>query len=87
MGTSEQGFVDRLIGEEIRRVVADAVQDGGMISTQQCAEQILRTYRGCNLSEADIANRLIMAAASAGIAVEIGQASPRANPVAGAENG
>jgi hypothetical protein len=86
MATSEQGFVDRLIGEEIRRMVADAAQ-GGMISTQQCAEQILRTYSGCSLSETEIANRLVMAAASAGIAVEIGQAAARANPVAGAENG
>ena len=87
MGTSEQGFVDSLIGEEIRRMVADAVQGGGMISSQQCAEQILRAYNGCNLSEADIANRLMMAAASAGVAVEIGQALPLTSPVASAGNG
>jgi len=68
-------------------MVAGAVQDGGMISAPLCAEQILREYNSCNLSEADIANRLMMAAASAGVAVEIGQASPLTNRVAGAGNG
>jgi len=88
VATSEQGFVDHLIGEEIRRMVADAVQNGGTISAQQCAQQILRAYNSCGLSEADVANRLMMAAASAGVAVAFGLHSAQlTRPVAGADNG
>lgn len=76
VATSKEGFIERLIGEEIRRLVSDAIKDGGMISTSRCAAQIDRAYGRCGLSEADIANQVIMAAASAGVAVEIGKRSP-----------
>lgn len=89
MGTSEQGFVERLVDEEIRRMVADAVKDGGTISTTKCAALIARAYVGCGLSQAEIADRVIMAATSAGLAVEIGRRAPAAGRVgdAGADNG
>jgi len=87
MATSEQGFIERLIGEEIRRMVADAIKQGTVISTSECASQISRAYGRHTLSERDIADEVIMAAASAGVAVEIGQRSPLLAPVAGADNG
>ena len=73
MGTSQQGFMERLVGEEIRRLIADAIKDGGVISTSKCATQISRAYGRCGLSEREIADKVMMAAASAGVAVEIGQ--------------
>jgi hypothetical protein len=73
MATSEEGFIDRLINEEIRRIVAEAVADGGILSAQKCAAQILRAYRGSALSKTELADRIMMAAASAGVAVEIGR--------------
>jgi len=72
LGISEQGFIDRLVNEEIRRLVAEAVEDGGMLSTADCATEILRAYQGCGLSEAELADRVLMAAASAGVVVAIG---------------
>jgi hypothetical protein len=67
-----QGFIERLIDEEIRRIVADAVQEGGILSAQDAADHILRAYRGSALSKTEIADRIMLAAASAGVAVEIG---------------
>jgi hypothetical protein len=73
MAISEEGFIDRLIGEEIKRVIADAKLDGGMISTGECIAQILRAYGGSSLSEIEITDRIIIAASKAGVAVEIGR--------------
>jgi hypothetical protein len=89
LGTSEQGFIERLVGEEIRRMVAEAINDGGVISTSKCAAQISRAYAGSVfISEAEIADKVIMAAASAGVAVEIDRpAPPQANPVVGPPSG
>jgi hypothetical protein len=72
---SEQAFINGLVTEEIRRMVADAVKHGAMISADECAAQILRTYRGCGLRKGEITNRVMMAAASAGVAVEFGRSA------------
>jgi hypothetical protein len=80
MATSEQGFIERLIDEEITRLVADAIKDGGIVSASECATQILLAYRGSALSKTKIANRVMMAAASAGVAVEFGQLHRKIRP-------
>ncbi len=68
----ETDFIADLVAAEIRRIVAEAGSDGGMLSASECAARILRTYPGCGLRETQIADRVMMAAAGAGIAVEIG---------------
>jgi hypothetical protein len=80
MATSEQGFIERLIDEEIRRIVADAVADRGILSASESATQILLAYRGSALSKRKIANRIMMAAARAGVAVEFGQLHRKIRP-------
>ena len=75
MGTSEQGFMERLVDEEIRRLVTDAIKDGGVISTSKCVAEVRRAYVACGLSETEIANRVIITATSAGVAVQIDQTS------------
>ena len=72
MGTAKPRFVEDLIAEEIRRMIADAVEDGGIISTAECVKQILTAHPQPGLSRRQIADEVMMAAAAAGIAVEIG---------------
>ena len=43
-------------------------------STVAVATQVSRTYLNCGLTEEEIADRVMMAAAKAGIAVEFGKA-------------
>ena len=61
-----------MVNEEVRRIVADAVKDGGFISAQSSAAEVLRVYAGCGLTEREIADEIMIAAAKAGVAVEIG---------------
>ena len=72
MGTLEKAFIGRMVTEEIRRLVARAIQDGGTISAAKSAALIQRAHNGSGLNEAEIANKLMMAASSAGVTVEIG---------------
>jgi hypothetical protein len=55
-------------------MVTAARTDGGMLSASECAARILATYPNCGLREREIADQVMMAAAHAGIAVEIGRA-------------
>ena len=67
-------FIARLVTEEIRRVVADAIESGSILSAAVVAAQVSRTYLNCSLTEEEIADQVMMTAAKAGIAVEFGKA-------------
>jgi hypothetical protein len=71
-------FVERLLTEEIRRHVAEAIRDGGSLPAAERASDILKVYPACGLSHAEISNRVILAAAKAGVPVEMGPQSPKA---------
>jgi len=73
------GHIERLITEEIRRLIADAINDGGIISAPKSAALICHAYNGSGLSQAEIANKLMMAASSAGVAVEFGSCAAGAS--------
>ena len=66
--------VDPLVVDEIRRRVAAAIKDGGILAAQQEAAEVLRQYPNCGLTQAAVGDMVMMAAASAGVAVEIGSA-------------
>ena len=66
-------FIQTLVSEEIRRIVAEAIQDGGMVSSPSVAALINRTYPNSGLTERQIADEVMIAAARSGIAVEIGR--------------
>ena len=53
-------------------MVAEAVSKGGIISTAECVAQIKALYPMSGFSRRHIADEVIMAAAAAGVAVEIG---------------
>ena len=59
--------------EEVERIVATAVRDGGCISASASAAWVIRIYPDCGLSEREIAEEIILAAAKAGVAVEMGR--------------
>jgi len=69
-------FNQILMLEEVRRVVADAVERRATISAPDAAARIGRTHPNSGLSEREIAGEIMIAAARAGVSVEIGQ--PRA---------
>lgn len=73
MGSTRPSLIETLVAEEIRRMVADAVSADSLISASDCAAQILRTYPTCGLGEREIADRLMMAAMAASVAVEFGR--------------
>jgi hypothetical protein len=74
MGSAVSSVIRRLIDEELRRVVADAIEDGVILSAPATAATILRSYPHCGMTERLIADRIMLAAADAGVAVELGAA-------------
>ena len=70
-------FIENLVSAEIQRMVAEARTDGGLLSASQCADRIMRIYPNCGLAENEIANRITMAASSAGVAVQLGSVRSR----------
>jgi len=68
-------FIDGLVDEEIRRLVAEAVANSNTISTSECVARVKHVYPTCELSDREISDRVIKAASAAGIAVEFGPAN------------
>jgi len=65
-------IIASLISDEIRRVIADGIEDGSIIPANRTAAEIMRAYPTCGLSESDIVNEIALAAARAGVPVEFG---------------
>lgn len=65
-------FIEALVDDEIRRLVAKAIAESSTISTAECVAEVKRVYPTCGLSKRHIGDRVLMAAAAAGVAVEIG---------------
>jgi hypothetical protein len=83
MGAAVSDFITTLVQEEVRRIVADAIQGKQILGASVHAQQVLRTYPNCGMTERDIADHIIIAAAKAGVAVEIGHVDgPRPLPAA-----
>ena len=76
MGAAITNLVQVLVSEEVRRIVADAVGDGGCVSASSAAAQVLKAYPNCGLAEREIADEIALAASRAGVAVEFGRRMP-----------
>jgi hypothetical protein len=70
MGAHVSTFIQPLVSEEIRRLVADAVKKGGYLSASDAATQVARACPSCGLSERDIADEILSAAMAAGVDVK-----------------
>ena len=68
-----KGPPDTSVSAEVNRIVAAAKRDGGCISASSSAAWVIRIYPDCGLSEREVAEEIIMAAARAGVAVEMGK--------------
>jgi hypothetical protein len=73
MGAIMTELIRILLIEEIRRVVADAVEDRAVLSVPDAAAQIERAYPNSGLTDREIAGQIMAAATDAGVAVESGQ--------------
>jgi late competence protein required for DNA uptake (superfamily II DNA/RNA helicase) len=72
MRSPNHQLVQGLVSEEIRRIVADAIQGRGTcLRAARCASLIARAFPNCGLTADQIANEIIEAAIHAGINVEI----------------
>jgi hypothetical protein len=72
-------FVSILVKCEIDRIVAEAAMEGRTLSAPDAAAELLKTYPKCELSEERIADVVMMAAAKAGVAVELGHPDKHAD--------
>ena len=81
MGVERPDLIETLVTEEIRRIVADAIGNGAILSASPAASEVLRIYPTCGLTERQLTDRIIMAASAAFVAVEIGE-GPFAREVA-----
>ena len=72
MPATKSPFIEGLVSEEIRRLVAEAIADGGIMSVANCVAKVVAVYPNCGISKRQIADEVMMAAAAAGVAVEIG---------------
>ena len=66
-------FIHTPVSEEIKRIVASAKGGAGCISVSESAAWVSRVYPNCGLTERELADQIILAAAKAGVAVEIGK--------------
>ena len=71
MTNVDQSLLFTLIWEEIRRIVADAIENGHCLRAGPCAAAIARAYPGCGMSPAEIAERIVEAAVHARVTVEM----------------
>jgi hypothetical protein len=72
--TEQSPFIQALVLNAVRRYVAASIRSGSYISASACADEILKTYPNCLMSEKELADEITMAAAKAGVAVQIGRA-------------
>ena len=76
MESGGKPFVQSLVTEQIRRLVAEAIESGETISTADVIEKVRGLYPKARISKRVLANEIMMAAAAAGIPVEIGGRRP-----------
>jgi len=59
------------IADEIQRIVDRALASGCVLSASDAADDILQTFPGTGLTPANLADQVMLTAASAGVPVEI----------------
>ncbi len=68
-------LIATLLNEEVRRIVADAIEASECLDASAAASQIIKTYPNCGLQHRDVVNTIVMAAARSGVAVEFDKAA------------
>jgi hypothetical protein len=76
MRNSVSLLLDKAVSEEIRRIVAEAIRNRTSLSASAAAAEILDLHPRCGLNERQLADQVMMAAASANVPVEVGRSAP-----------
>ena len=66
MRSAASSFIDMLVTEEVRRMVAEAIKNRKSLSASVSAADIVKKYSRCGLDAADLANEVMEAATRAG---------------------
>jgi uncharacterized protein YicC (UPF0701 family) len=72
MGKALFSFFDILMMEEVTRIVTEAHKTGTTISTSSVVARIAETYPDIQVAEEEVVQEAVIAAARAGVAIEIG---------------
>ena len=73
MPVADLRLIQALVLEEIRRLVAESIEEKSCLDTGRSALRIAKAYPNCGMSAAEIAEEIVRAAIPAGIAVEFGR--------------
>lgn len=77
--TESHEIAVRLVQDEIDALVAEAVAVGGLLSIGAHAERLAETYPAAEMSPAQIANAIVLAAVNSGVgAMKIDRSEPAA---------
>jgi hypothetical protein len=77
MGGGGKPYGHALVTEQIRRLVAEAVEKRETLSTAEVVAKVRALYPMAGISKRALANEVIAAAAAAGVAVEFGSVKKR----------
>ncbi len=77
MSSADQSLIHTLIAEEIRRLVAESIENGSCLPAGQSAAALSRAYPNCGLAPDYIAEQIIEAAVRARVAVELSRPEAR----------
>jgi hypothetical protein len=66
-------FIQTLVSQQIRRMIAEAIRDGDVLSASGCAAKIISTYPNYGLVQSDVAYAVAHAAARMSVPVEMGE--------------
>ena len=70
-------FIRGLVTAEIKRIIANNTKSGSILSAEQATAQVLTTYPRCGIDKRALANEVVLTAAAAGLAIELGPVARR----------
>ena len=74
MATADRSLIQRLVHEEIGRIVADAIAHPGAIQSNQIAQLIAKAYPNCGIEVGEVVELINLAAVNSGVALELRRA-------------
>ena len=72
MASNSSSFASHVVAGEVRRIVAAAIEESGVLSAPQAAAPLLRAHPNLGLALEQVANDIMIAAGRAGVPVEMG---------------
>jgi hypothetical protein len=70
-------FIRGIVTAEIKRIIARNTKSGSILSADQATAEVLTTYPRCGIEKRALANEIVLTAAAAGLAIELGPVARR----------